>query len=76
MDEIQLVLATIEQLARKKGLSINLLADFSGLDRGHVSRLLRGEKSPTLRTLKKLSDALELSLFELFEIASRQRGGA
>ena len=73
MDEIPLVLATIKRLAHKRGLSINLLADFSGLDRGHVSRLLRGEKSPTLRTLKKLADTLELSLFELFEIAGRKK---
>ncbi|MBI2551761.1 helix-turn-helix transcriptional regulator [Candidatus Uhrbacteria bacterium] len=42
-------------MARARGLSVNRLADFAGLSRGYVSRLLRAEQSPTLDTLEKLA---------------------
>lgn len=45
---------------QRKGYSINQLADFSGLGRGFVSELLRGRKVPTLRTVEKIADALEV----------------
>jgi transcriptional regulator with XRE-family HTH domain len=50
--------ARIRDLANAKGLSMNRLADFSGLSRGYVSRLLRAEQWPTLDTLAKLAEAL------------------
>ncbi len=46
-------------MATAKKLSVNQLADFSGLSRGFVSRLLRAEQSPTLDTLAKLAEALD-----------------
>ena len=49
----------------ERGLSVNRLADFSGLGRGRVSELLAGKTSPTLRTIGKLADALEVSAREL-----------
>ena len=44
----------------RMGYSINQLADFAGLGRGFVSELLRGQKVPTLRTVEKIADALEV----------------
>jgi transcriptional regulator with XRE-family HTH domain len=52
---------------KARGWSINRLADFSGLGRGHLSELLSltTRRSPTLRTIVKLADALEVPCFEL-----------
>jgi len=61
------VIARIVELAAEKELSVNRLADFSGLSRGYVSTVLRGKKSPTLRTLIKLADALEVSVSSFFK---------
>jgi transcriptional regulator with XRE-family HTH domain len=55
----------ITAAAKKRGMSINQLADFAGIGRGFASELLRGNKSPTIRTLKKISDALGVDLRDL-----------
>jgi transcriptional regulator with XRE-family HTH domain len=52
-------------MARRQ-LSINRLADFSGLGRGRVSEILAGKSSPTLRTIGKLADALDVPVRDLF----------
>jgi transcriptional regulator with XRE-family HTH domain len=45
---------------------LNQLADFSGLGRGYLSDVLTAKKSPTVRTLVKLSEALEIEVGDLF----------
>jgi transcriptional regulator with XRE-family HTH domain len=57
----------IRQLAKRKRWSANQLADFSSLGRGYVSDVLTGKKSPTVRTLIKLANALEVNVRDLFE---------
>lgn len=46
-------------------LSVNKLADFSGLGRGTVSDILNGKMSPSLRTIGKLSGALGCTVRDL-----------
>lgn len=53
-----------ELMVRRK-LSINRLADFSGLGRGRVSEILAGKSSPTLRTLGRLAEALDVPVRDL-----------
>ena len=48
----------IAAVAKKKKLSVNKLADFAGVGRGYLSEMMRGKKSPTVRTLAKLATAL------------------
>lgn len=55
----------VRQLMLQKRLSVNRLADFSGIGRGGLSELLAGKSSPTLRTMGRLADALEVSVREL-----------
>lgn len=55
----------VRELMVRRHLSINRLADFSGMGRGRVSEILSGKTSPTLRTLGKLADALEVPVREL-----------
>ncbi len=57
--------AQVRRIAKGKGLSVNKLADFAGISRGYLSRLLRAEQSPTLDTLEKLADALDVEVKEL-----------
>lgn len=58
----------IRELAEAKGYSINRLADFSGISAGYLSTVLRGKKSPSLRTISKIADALDVSPLELFKV--------
>jgi transcriptional regulator with XRE-family HTH domain len=51
---------------RRKKWSVNQLADFSGLGRGYLSDILTAKKSPTVRTLAKLADALEVEVGDFF----------
>jgi transcriptional regulator with XRE-family HTH domain len=52
---------------RRKRWSLNQLADFSGIGRGYLSDVLAAKKSPTVRTLVKLADALEIEVSDLFD---------
>ena len=61
----QLILSVRGQMKRKRW-SLNQLADFSGLGRGYLSDILTAKKSPTVRTLVKLADALEIEVRDLF----------
>jgi hypothetical protein len=55
----------VRELMKRRELSANRLADFSGLGRGRVSEILAGKTSPTLRTMGKLADALEVPVRDL-----------
>ncbi len=50
---------------RDKRLSVNRLADFSGIGRGGLSEILAGKSSPTLRTLGRIADALGVAVRDL-----------
>lgn len=60
------LIARIQELATRKKLSVNGLADFSGLSRGYISELLRGNKSPTVKSLVKIAQALDVEVIDLF----------
>ncbi len=66
MDVERLLIKRIKELADRKAWSINQLADFSGLSRGYVSRVMRGQCSPTVKTLAKFADGLEVEVRDLF----------
>jgi transcriptional regulator with XRE-family HTH domain len=59
------VIRRIADLQREKRLSQNYLADFAGVSRSQMSRMLTGKQSPTLRTLAKIAQALEVDLATL-----------
>lgn len=49
---------SIRGLADEAGLSLNKLARLADLDRDTVRNIVGGRHSPTLRTLRKITDAL------------------
>jgi transcriptional regulator with XRE-family HTH domain len=57
----------VRALRMKRGLSQEELAESSGLHRNYVGAIERGEKNPTITTIKKLTKALKVSLTDFFD---------
>jgi transcriptional regulator with XRE-family HTH domain len=66
----QRVAARLRELRDERGLSIESLAQRSGVSRAMISRIERGESSPTAVLLNKLSIGLGVLLPSLFGSAS------
>ena len=57
----------LRALRKARGFSQEAFADISGLDRSYVGGVERGERNVSLLNIKKLADALEISVEELFQ---------
>jgi transcriptional regulator with XRE-family HTH domain len=55
----------LRQLRERSGLSQEALATKSGLDRTFISLLERGQRQPTLKTMARLAQAMDISLTAL-----------
>jgi transcriptional regulator with XRE-family HTH domain len=60
----------IARRRKKLGLTQAQLADATGIDRGHISRLEAGIFQPTLPTLARIADALETTPSRLMATAA------
>ena len=58
--------ATLRSARTDRGLSVNALAERSGVSRAMIAKIERGEAQPTAVLLGRLSAALGLTLSELF----------
>ena len=58
--------ARIREIREAQGYSLRALADRSGLSLNAISRVERGESSPTVSTLQRLATALSVPISELF----------
>jgi len=56
----------IIELREAKGYSTNKLATISGLSQGFVRQIELGEKQPTVDSLSKICDGLDISLSDFF----------
>lgn len=54
-----------------RGFSQEALALETGIHRNYIGGIERGERSPTVSTVAKLSDALGIPLSELFAMAEK-----
>ncbi len=61
--------ARLKQARRDKGLSLEAVANLSGVSRSMVSQIERGESSPTIATLWNLTRALQVDFAGLLEQA-------
>lgn len=69
MADIVLIMAeNIKQLRIKKGLTQKDICNKSGLIQSQFSRIERGLVEPSISTLDKLANVLEVSVSELFKI--------
>jgi transcriptional regulator with XRE-family HTH domain len=57
----------IRSLRENAGISQEALGHLSGLHRTYVGAIERGERNPSVLSLKKIADALEINLGELFD---------
>ncbi|OJV76772.1 MAG: transcriptional regulator [Bacteroidia bacterium 44-10] len=55
----------VKDICKKKGVSIGELADTMGIKRESLSRAING--NPTLDTLGKIAEALDVTVSDLFE---------
>ena len=60
MVEPEIVGRVLAEYPEKKGLTQDILSGLAGLDRTHYSKLERGLRSPTLDTLFKIGQALDV----------------
>ena len=58
---------TIQRYREEKGVSQEVLSSFANLGRTHLSAIERGERKPTLETLWKISEALEVKASDLMK---------
>lgn len=61
-------------LRRQRGLSQDALADATDLSRPYISQLERSLKSPSLRIVARLAEALDVSLSEMMVMVEREMG--
>lgn len=62
----------IKKIREEQGLSqVDLIGKMEGLfDPTNISRIESGRNNPTIYTLQRIADALEVSLVELVKISS------
>ena len=61
----------IRALRHRRGLTVEALAAAVGIHKGHLSRIERGEKAPSIATLEAIGRALGAPMAELFgEVAA------
>lgn len=67
IDEIDKKVGMNIRVARiKRGISQEVLADMAGLARSTMGIVERGEQSPSLQTITKVANALDMDLHKLF----------
>jgi transcriptional regulator with XRE-family HTH domain len=64
----------LRTLRRQRGLSQEALADETDLSRPYISQLERSLKSPSLRTLARLAEALDVSISDMLVRVEREMG--
>ncbi|MBI5588569.1 MAG: helix-turn-helix transcriptional regulator [Deltaproteobacteria bacterium] len=67
MQEKRLLGLRIKELRKNKGLSQEELAEKAATSPNYLSRMERGTENPTLAMLIKISRALDVDMWELFE---------
>ena len=68
MPNAEIIGNILKELRENKGLTQEQLSGLAALDRTHYSKLERGLRSPTIETLFKMANALDLKPHELVKI--------
>lgn len=58
----------IREIRKVKNISQETLAVLADVNRTHMGRIERGDKSPTVATLEKISKALKCPISSLFKV--------
>lgn len=63
--DAKIVGQVIAQLRYEKGISQEVLSGLADIGRTHLSAIERGERKPTLETLYRISNALDIKMSEI-----------
>jgi transcriptional regulator with XRE-family HTH domain len=63
----------VRALRRERGLTLEMLAEQSGVSRAMISKLERGEKNPTLVVAAKVAEGLGMNLSELVGVEEKRK---
>ena len=67
-EELQIIVGIrIKLLRESKGVSQQVLAAMCNFEKGNMSRLEAGRTNPTITTLYKISQALEIKITDLLD---------
>lgn len=67
IDEIDKKVGLNIRLERvKRGISQEILTDMAGIARSTMGIIERGEQSPSLQTVAKVANALQIDMYKLF----------
>lgn len=67
-----IVWRVIQNYREKKGLSQEVVSGFAAIGRTHLSAIERGVRKPTLETLFRISEAMEIQPSELMAAIERE----
>ena len=56
----------VKEFRKQKKLTQEKLAETIGVDNGYISKLEVGQNFPSITTLEKIADVLDVELYELF----------
>jgi len=60
----------VQRYRKQAGLTQEKLGELSDLDRGYISGVERGIRNPTVVSVEKIADALQIHTSQLFENSS------
>src|SRR5688572_31504818 len=58
--------ARLRLLRQKKGLTLEALAEKTGTTKGFLSQVERGSKAPSISTLMRIAETLDVTVADLF----------
>ena len=57
----------LKEILEEKNMTLTDLSEKTGIEKGNLSAISNNKKNPTMETLKKIAEALEVKLSDLFE---------
>ena len=58
----------VKKVRLKKNMTLDTLAKLSGISKGHLSKIERQERNPTLLTMIQIALALKVDIKELYKV--------
>ena len=74
METKELLGHRLRELRKKKGLTLERLAEIAGVDVKYLGNIERGRENPTIATLEKLAKALSVKLHQVLTFEHQMRG--
>jgi transcriptional regulator with XRE-family HTH domain len=56
----------LKEILEEKGISLTTLAEKTGIEKGNLSSIANNKKNPTIETLQKISNSLDIPIWQLF----------